>query len=148
MSKPTDQSPKESVGLTLAWRDDQVHDLTPELNDESLRLVEGFRPTRHELEVIARHHMDNALGYSFAYEIYGDNVWDPEEIFSNRRLGTIFEILGEEAIEKAVAPTRKKWADRFAESKSWPWCETCGYPFAPEEHDSDECYRLRWAGNK
>ena len=133
------QFPKESRGLEASLSI-EVYDLTAGVNDESAKLVDGFKPTRYELECLARHYVDISEMRNFyetAYESPG--VYLTDEIFARRRLDTIYGVLGEAAFEKAVAPNQKKWGEKWARFHSASPCEHCGEKFAPEDHDPNEC---------
>ena len=102
------------------------------VNDQSASLVENFKPTLYELEVLARHYLEEArmiefdgrfLGMSGSYEIR-------MQPFAYRRLATIESILGEERLQEAISRAEEKWDKRFAEAeeieKNLEPCKSCG----------------------
>ncbi len=102
------------------------------VNDQSASLVENFKPTLYELEVLARHYLEEAreiefdgkfLGSSGSYEIR-------MHPFAYRRLATIENVLGEERFQKAIARTEEKWDKIFAEAaeieRNLEACKGCG----------------------
>ena len=106
--------------------------IVPGVNDASAELVEGFRPTRYELEVLATDYMERlgviaadweAFGQTGSYEIrFGPFAW--------RRLDTICNILGEEEFTQAIAPVKAKWDNVLAKCREQVEnpepCEECG----------------------
>lgn len=89
------------------------------VNDQSACLVENFKPTLYELEVLARHYLEEARGIEFLGEFLGCS--GSYEIrmrpFAYRRLATIEAFLGEESFRKAIASTEEEWDRRFAEAE-------------------------------
>jgi hypothetical protein len=102
------------------------------VNDESAYLVKEFKPTLYELEVLARHYLEEArdiefgwtfLGFSGSYEIR-------MQPFAYRRLATIQSILGDQRLQEAISRVEEKWDKRFAEAeeieKNLEPCKSCG----------------------
>jgi len=123
------QMPVESEGLGAIRAGGSIIGRISGVNDESACLVEHFKPTQYELEVLARHYLENArdiefygrfLGASGSYEIR-------MHPFAYRRLATIKSVLGEKRLQEAIARTEEKWDEIFkrAEKDAKP-CKACG----------------------
>jgi hypothetical protein len=148
----TDQVPKEirkqfpeeseSLGAFLCGR--ALIGRTPGVNDESAKLVTGFRPTRYELAVLAEHYLNTALEIEHWWEstsVVGSSEVRMED-FAWRRLGTIREMLGQEEYDEATSSTWNKWNKKFKELAALPRCEHCGVKYDPDYHDPATCSAL------
>ncbi len=126
------QMPVESEGLGQLVAGGFLIGVVPGVNNESATIVEEFKPTVYELEVLARHYLEEAreiefagkfLGYSGSYEIR-------MRPFAYRRLATIEGILEKHRFDKAIAGTEEEWNRRFAEAaeieKNLEPCKSCG----------------------
>ncbi len=102
------------------------------VNDSTAYLVENFKPTLYELEVLARHYLEEAreiefygrfLGSSGSYEIR-------MHPFACRRLATLESFLGAERFHKAIARTIEAEDRAFAQAeeveKNLEPCKACG----------------------
>ncbi len=102
------------------------------VNDESAYLVEHFKPTQYELEVLARHYLDEAREIEFWSRFLGcgDSYGIRMRPFAYRRLATIKAVLGEKRFQEAIARTEEKWDKGFAEAeeieKNLEPCKSCG----------------------
>ena len=126
------QMPVESEGLGPIGAGGFIIGRISGVNEESAYLVEHFKPTQYELEVLARHYLEEArmiefdgrfLGMSGSYEIR-------MQPFAYRRLATIKSILGEERLQEAISRAEEKWDKRFTEAeeieKNLEPCKSCG----------------------
>ena len=122
----------ESEGLGPLCGAGMVVGVVGGVNDESAYLVEHFKPTQYELEVLARHYVDEAGQIEFWSRFLGcgDSHGIRMRPFACRRLATIKAALGEKRFEKAIARTEEKWDKRFAEAeeieKNLEPCKSCG----------------------
>ncbi len=104
------------------------------VNDSSAELVKDFIPTRYELGVLANHYLEESavLDYDAVF-FRSTGSWELRiSAFSNRRLNSIANCLGDDAFDKATAEMRDRWATRFREAKETieaaiP-CKRCGMP--------------------
>lgn len=87
---------------------------------ESARLVNGYRSTRYELEVLARHYMDRIGNNRFLETVCLQTSSSGQrfEVFAGRRLNTIEGILGKEATDSAIKRVVDKWDTLFAEAEA------------------------------
>ena len=113
--------------------------------DPSFKLVEDFRVTRHELEVLARHYLEDVRDCEYwwvAHKTTGSD-WLRESEFAKRRLGSIERILGEDVLDKALEPMEEEWRRKFDDVKvdlATPVkCEECGGEFCREVLDQVVC---------
>ncbi len=126
------QIPVESEGLGPIGGAGWVIGVVGGVNDESACLVEHFKPTQYELEVLARHYLEEArniefkgqfLGYSGSHEIR-------MRPFAYRRLATIEGVLGKHKFDKAIAQTEEEHNRGFAKAaeieKNLEPCKGCG----------------------
>ena len=102
------------------------------VNDQSACLVENFKPTLYELEVLARHYLEEARGIEFGGVFLGcsGSIEIRMHPFACRRLATIEAFLGEESFRNAIASTEEKWEKAFTEAdeieKNLEPCKQCG----------------------
>ncbi len=128
----TSKLPEESEGLE-AWGDKQfVVGLTYGVNDEAARLVAGFEPTIYELEVLAKHYVEEANDIELFWRIYeqGGSEQTRKVNFAYERLRTLESVLGSERFNAAIGPVVDKWNKEFAEAeeeeKALAPCSKCG----------------------
>ena len=125
-----DQYPQEAEG----W----ITDGPFSLDSASFRLVEDFRVTRHELEVLARHYLGDVRVEEYRWAAYETtcSTGQRERAFGLRRLGTIERILGEDVLDKVLEPVEEYWNKEFEELKDFlattVKCEVCGKEFLRE----------------
>jgi len=126
------QMPVESEGLGPIGAGGFIIGRISGVNEESAYLVEHFKPTQYELEVLARHYLEEArniefkgqfLGYSGSHEIR-------MRPFAYRRLATIEGVLGKHKFDKAIARTEEEQNRSFAKAaeieKNLEPCKGCG----------------------
>ena len=102
------------------------------VNDQSASLVENFKPTLYELEVLARHYLKEAKEIEFYWRFLGDS--GSYEIrmhpFACRRLATLESFLGAERFHEAIARTIEAEDRAFAQAeeveKNLEPCKACG----------------------
>ena len=126
------QFPKESEGLG-AWGNGKfVFGLAKGVNDEVAALVDGFKPTGYELEILAQHYLEEALDIEFFWEC-DESIGSGEmrsHSFAWRRVNTIAEILGEKRYKEATAGIIEEWEKKFEDlaksKKNVSPCKKCG----------------------
>ena len=102
--------PTESEGLGPMIGKGLAVGVVRGVNDATAELVEGFVPTRYELEVLARHYLECIGDIQFMWEAFGQSssygirFWP----FANRRLSKIQSILGEEDYREAITSAEEK----------------------------------------
>jgi hypothetical protein len=140
-----DQFPPEAEGLGFYSNGTSTIGLVDGVNDASARLVEDFRVTRYELEVLARHYLEEVRFFEYdfaAYRVTGSTAIRMVP-FGERRLGSIERILGEDVLVKALAPVEEEWRKRFDDLEidlATPVkCEECGGEFRRENLCSALC---------
>ena len=133
-----DQFPPEAEGLGFYSDGISTIGLVEGVNDASARLVEDFRVTRYELELLARHYLEEVREYEHewaAYQCTGSTEMRMQA-FGRRRLGSIERILGEDVLVKALAPVEERWRRTFDDLKvdlaNPVKCEECGGEFCRE----------------
>ena len=118
-TKMEKQIPVESEGLEPIGVGGLVIGAVSGVNDESACLVDDFKATQYELEVLARHYLEEARGIEFKGKFLGSS--GSHEIrmhhFACRRLATIEAVLGKERFQQAIAHTAEEWGKRFTEAK-------------------------------
>ena len=108
------------------------------VNDASAGLVEDFRVTRYELEVLARHYLEKVKQVEHEWTAYRCTGSTGMRMlaFGERRLGSIERILGKDVLDKALAPMEEEWRRRLDDVKvdlATPVkCEECGEKFYRE----------------
>ena len=87
----------------------------PTLDDDLAKLVRSFVPTRFELEIIAKHHFDEVMKDRWMWESYRQacSFGGRKRSFGLQRLATIEDFIGEQALDRAIAPVRKEWDKSF-----------------------------------
>lgn len=86
------------------------------VNDSAAEFVEGFAPTRFELEQLARYYFDKAQDITLIWEVYGQA--DSRQLaFCWRRLDTIANALGEEGLRSIIEPLNQKWQMAFQKAR-------------------------------
>ena len=139
------QFPPEAEGLGYHSDGSSTIGLVEGVNDASARLVEDFRVTRYELEVLARHYLEKVRQYEHEWTAYrcAGSTGMRMLAFGERRLGSIERFLGEDALDKALAPVEEKWRRIFDDLKvalATPvWCEECGGEFCRKDLQADGC---------
>ena len=125
-----DPRPEESRGLGFCGNAHSIG-LIKGVNDESASLVDGFKPTFYELEILAEHYRHEA-NREFVGKVYAPdgNSETLSQVFAVRRLGTIAGILGHERFGAVVHSVDKKWIKKFAdldeELRRLEPCQECG----------------------
>ena len=106
------------------------------VNDSSARLVEGFEPTRYELEVLASHYMDRISEFQSRKPETGQasSTWTRDVQFGLRRLEAIRHLLAQEAFDRAVETVERHWWSALDALLSYVRaqepCKRCGsHPF-------------------
>ena len=108
-----------------------VLDLTPEQQELAANLCiqriefsqghdDSVEPTRAELGVLSRDHLDFLNECDFMWEAFRQTGTMGREAFAQRRLNTIERILGKETFDWYLQAVREKWESRFAELRSSP----------------------------
>ena len=97
--------------------EDELNDLdflfAPTLNDDLAKLVRTFVPTRFELEIIARHYLNDVMNIDWTWAAYQQTGFSERYSFALQRLNTIEDFIGEQALDRAIAPVRKDWGKSF-----------------------------------
>lgn len=92
------------------------------------QMSDSFKIWPDELEVLARHYLDQFREEEFAIEFIGGGADLRRDLY--QRLGDIADVLGKERLQKAVASVEEKWDRRFAEAeqfeKNLKPCKSCG----------------------
>ncbi len=102
------------------------------VNDKSACLVENFKPTVYELEVLARHYLEKIRDIEFWERFYRTTGSYQIRMrpFASRRLATIESALGEQRFQNAIASTEEEWNKVFAEAEeiesNLEPCKRCG----------------------
>ena len=113
--------------------------------DPSFKLVEDFRVTLNELEVLARHYLEDVRRCEYmwvAHEATGSD-WMRKEAFGLARLDSIERILGKDVLDKALEPVEEEWKNTFDDVKVYlatpVKCEQCGGEFYREVLEQVVC---------
>ncbi len=126
------QLPVESEGLGPLVGDGFAVGVVSGVNDESGCLVEDFKPTIHELDVLARQYLIEAriIEFDSRFLGMGDSYGIRMRPFAYRRLATIENVLGEERFQEAITRTVEEWDRKFAEAeeieRNLEPCKQCG----------------------
>ena len=101
------QFPQESETLGAFNTSRSLIGVTEGVNNESAKLVPGFVPTRYELCALAEHYLNKALDIEYGWELTSQVGSDQlrMESFAWRRLNTICELVGEDAVDHALSET-------------------------------------------
>ena len=104
-----DQFPPEAEGLGFYSNGTSTIGLVDGVNDASARLVEDFRVTRYELEVLARHYLEHVrqAEHEWAAFMQSGSTSSRQAAFGGKRLHSIERVLGKDALEKALAPVEE-----------------------------------------
>jgi hypothetical protein len=131
---PADYAPEAAACMPLVGPGCIIGSGIPGVNDEGARLSD-FKPTLHELGILAVHYEELYQDTEFcctAYEYSGSSE-SRRMAFAGARLASIQKVLGEEAFEKAVTETRKRWKaqwEKFAADMAAAKCAACDKPAA------------------
>ena len=126
-STDADALPEESEGLWgPAW-----DAWSPGLNPRSAAPVGSFEPTRYELQVLARHYLEQDAFWNHWWVCMGQAGGDEHRLveFALRRLYAIEQILAEDEFVAATEPVKTKWKPKFAEVElelAASICRECG----------------------
>ena len=135
------QMPVESEGQGAIAGGGFVIGAVSGVNDESARLVEDFKPTQYELEVLARRYLDEIRNNEFWWEFLKSTGTYKRERFVLRRLATIEAALGKERFQEAIASTKEEWKREFAMMeefvKNLEPCKACGEKRTYEDYLMD-----------
>ena len=88
------------------------------VTDESGRLVQGFTPTRAELETLARHYLEESCRIVFEWLMLNraSSQGSRFRIWAGLRLETIGKMLGQQRLEPALKPVGEKWDTFIADA--------------------------------
>jgi len=124
------QMPVESEGLGPIWGN--IGACIRGVTDQSASLVENFKPTLYELEVLAKHYLEKVREIEFDYRFLGESGSYALRMnhFARRRLATLESFLGAERFHKAIARTIEAEDRAFAQAeeleKNLEPCKACG----------------------
>ena len=92
-------------------------------------------PTQYELCELARHYHNfaNQSEYDCLVSACCSGSDMNREAFAWERLGTIRELVGNDAIDLALWKEREDWKRAFEELATFPHCQRCGITYPPEE---------------
>ena len=134
------QFPEEADYLQVEdWRPFGCYQV-PGLTDASGGLANGFVPTRHELEIVARHYLTEIYRYDYEEHVRGqvsstDLRFRP---FLHRRLATIKDLLGEEGAYRILRPVRDKWETLIEEAMDRCRAKGVDHPQKLDYEDREE----------
>ena len=141
------QFPPEAEGLGYHSDGSSTIGLVEGVNDASARLIEDFRVTRYELEVLARHYLEKVKQYEHEWMAYRCTGSTGRRMlaFGERRLDSIERILGKDVLDKVLEPVEEKWRKTFDDLRVFlatpGKCEQCG-----EEFDREVAYQVTCEG--
>ncbi len=128
--------PAESEGLgPMVFADGSAIGIVEGVNDSSAELVEGFRPTRYELKVLARDYVERVgeLEYQFEETDQSGSTQIRFPNFASARLNTIRKALGDQEFEGAIRSVKEHWEAELADLvENYPRCKGCGIRMRPE----------------
>ncbi len=113
--------------------------------DSRFALIEGFVPTRRDLEMLAHHYLDDVRSYEYQWMAHQTICSEclRESEFAKRRLGSIERILGKDVLDEVLAPVEEEWRKTFDGVKvdlATPMdCVECGEEFLREVLEQDVC---------
>jgi hypothetical protein len=117
-----DPLPEDSMGLGALGTGRVLIGCVDEVNGPGAAECASYRPTNHELRVLAEHWAEQALATDVFYFVYaqtGSSEWR-RRAYAERRRARIADILGQEAMDEVLASVKKKvQEDRQLSDQEW-----------------------------
>ena len=137
--------PKESEGLGPLGGRGIIIGVCEGVNDSSSALAPQFAPTRYELAVLLRHYFQELNEIRYLWELHQQvgSEWRME-LFAGARLNSLWDALGDEGSEKAIATLREEWNEKWEElERDMVRCENCGGGFFPCDCPDDDPNKMK-----